>query len=85
MVTRAENQANRRITVLSKFEQKYWPYAQNVVIRKLSNGLTRAEIIKSAQKAVIEKRKNWKLISARLDFMTYEMPENIIVLPYRAN
>ncbi len=29
------------------------------------------------------KRKNWKLIDARLDFMTYEMPAHIIVLPYR--
>lgn len=35
--------------------------------------------------AVAEKRKCWRLISARLDFMTYEMPEDIIVLPYRGN
>jgi len=35
--------------------------------------------------AVSERRKNWKIISARLDFMIYEMPEKITVLPYREN
>ena len=84
-VTRAGNQANRRITVLSEFHQEYWPYCRNVVTKKLSCGMTRAEIIKDAEKAVSEKRKNWRIISARLDFMTYEMPENITVLPYRGN
>ena len=82
-VTRAENQANRRITVLSEFDQRYWPYARSVVIRKLSAGLTRSQIITDAETAVFEKRKNWRIISARLDFMTYEMPDHITVLPYR--
>ena len=63
----------------------YWPYAKPVVIRKLSQGLTRDEIIRDAEKAVFERRKNWKGISARLDFMTYEMPEDVIVLRYREN
>ena len=84
-VERTENQANRRITVLSRFEQEYWPYAETVVRRKLSEGLNREEIISDAEKAVEEKRKSWRLISARLDFMTSEMPEDIIVLPYRGN
>ena len=79
------NCVNQRRSVLSKFEQKYWPYVRNVVVRKLSQGLTRDEIIQDAEKAVFEKRKNWKLIDARLDFMIYEMPEDIIVLPYREN
>ena len=84
-VDRKKNQANRRITVLSRFEQEYWPYAETVVRKKLSEGLTRDEIIEDAEKAVEEKRKSWRLISARLDFMTFEMPEDIIVLPYRGN
>ena len=83
-VTRKENASNQRRTVLTRFEQQYWPYCYNVVIRKLSAGMTRDEIIQAAELAVEEKRKNWHLISARLDFMTYEMPEDIIVLPYRA-
>ena len=45
--------------------------------------MTRDEIIQDAEKAEIEKRKHWRLIGARLDFMTYEMPEDITVLPYR--
>ena len=82
-VTRSENQANRRNTVLSEFKQKYWPYSYPVVIRKLSQGLSRDEIIRDAETAVFEKRKNWRIISARLDFMIYEMPDHITVLPYR--
>ena len=83
-ITRSQNQANRRNTVLSEFDQQYWPYARSVVIRKLSQGRTREEIIQDAETAVFERRKNWRLISARLDFMTYEMPDRITVLPYRA-
>ena len=77
------NCVNQRRSVLNKFEQEYWPYARNVVVRKLSQGLTRDQIIRDAETAVFEKRKNWRIIAARLDFMTYEMPEDIIVLPYR--
>ena len=84
-VTHADNSRNKRCTVLSHFYQEYWPYARSVVVRKLSQGLTRDEIIQDAETAVFEKRKNWRLIRARLDFMTYEMPEYIIVLPYREN
>jgi len=82
-VDRKTNCGNRRITVLSRFDQKNWPYARSVVTRKLSQGLTRDEILRDAQKAVIEKRKHWPTISARLEFMTYEMPEDVTVLPYR--
>ena len=77
------NCVNQRRNVLSRFEQKYWPYCRNVVVRKLSAGLTRDEIIQDAETAVFERRKNWRIISARLDFMTYEMPEDITVLLYR--
>ncbi len=82
-VTHKTNCINQRRCVLSEFVQEYWPYSYPVVIRKLANGLTREEIIRDAETAVFEKRKNWRGISARLDFMTYEMPESITVLPYR--
>ena len=82
-VSKTMNQANRRNTVLSEFNQMHWPYARNVVIRKLSEGMTREAILLDAEKAVFLKRKNWRIISARLDFMTYEMPGHITVLPYR--
>ena len=78
-VTHTENNSNKRCTVLSRFSQKYWPYVRSVVIRKLSDGLSRKEIIQDAETAVFEKRKNWRLIQARLEFMTYEMLEDIIV------
>ena len=83
-VPRPVNQANRRNTVLSEFLQQYWPYCRSTVVQKLSAGETRDQIISDAKTAVNEKWKSWRLISARLDFMTYEMPDRITVLPYRA-
>lgn len=83
MVPRAVNQANRRITVLSEFDQKYWPYAETTTRRKLSEGLTRDQIIEDARQAVRDRRKNWKRIAEKLRSMTYEMPESIIVTPYK--
>lgn len=83
MVPLKVNRGNRRLTVLSEFQQKYWPYAYTTVIRKLTHGESREQIIKDAVEAVKEKRKRWHIISARLDFMTYEMPDHITVLPYR--
>jgi len=83
-VTHQENQQNKRTTVLSRYDPEYWPYSRNVVVRKLSQGLTRDEIIRDAETAVAEKRKNWRYIEARLEFMIYVMPEDVIVLPYRA-
>jgi ferritin-like protein len=65
------------------FQQKYWPYSYTTVIRKLTQGESREKIIEDAAEAVKEKRKSWYIISARLDFMTYEMPGHITVLPYR--
>ena len=49
-VTHTENNSNKRCTVLSHFSQMYWPYAKPVVIRKLSQGLTRDEIIRDAER-----------------------------------
>ena len=83
MVPLKVNRGNRRKTVLSEFQQEYWPYCYTTVIRKLSGGETREQIITDAREAVAKKRKNWYVIDARLDFMTYEMPDPITVLPYR--
>lgn len=82
-VESAVNSANRRISVIPFFRQDEWPYVRGVVTKKLSNGMSREEIIADAQKAVDEKRKNWRLIEARLEFMTYEMRDPDTVLPYR--
>jgi len=70
-VTRKENCSNRRITVISNWNPIEWPYARTVVTRKLSQGMLKEEIIEDARKAVKEKRRNWKIIDAKLDFMTY--------------
>ena len=70
-VTRQENSVNKRNTVLANWNPTEWPYARTVVIRKLSQGMTKEEIIEDAKIAVLHKRKNWRVIDARLDFMTY--------------
>ncbi|MGN0955495.1 hypothetical protein, partial [Megasphaera sp.] len=72
-------------TVLTEFHQEYWPYAKKTVLNKLSAGETREQIIQDAQKAVREKRKNWRGIQRRLASMTLKMPDQITVLPYRGN
>lgn len=82
-VTRSENCSNTRRTVLSEYDAQYWPYSYTTVIRKLSAGYTREEIIEQAERAVFERRKNWRGIADRLASMTYEMPDHITVLPYR--
>ncbi|MDU1521893.1 MAG: hypothetical protein E6905_05495 [Actinomyces sp.] len=82
-VDRKANIGNRRNTVLSRFEQRYWPYEQSVVRRKLSTGKSRSQIINDARTAVKHRYKAWPLIEARLEFMTYDMPESITVTPYR--
>lgn len=82
-VPRAQQMGNRRNTVLSEWDEKYWPYARSVVTRKLSSGMTREEIIADAELAVANRRKNWRGISERLRCMTYEMPDEITATPYR--
>ena len=69
--------------MLSRFEQEYWPFSQKRVTEKLSAGKTREQIVADAENAVKMHRGNWRLISARLNFMTLEMPDSITVLPYR--
>ena len=71
--TRKQQASNRRCVVLEHFDQSEWPYSLSVVRRKLSAGLTREQIIEDAEKAVQQKRKCWRLIQARLEFMTSSM------------
>ena len=84
-IPRKLNQANRRITVIPFFNQVEWPYGPAVVTRMLSMGMTREDILIAAEEAVVKRRKNWRIISARLDFMTYEMQAPETVTPYRGN
>jgi hypothetical protein len=84
-VSRETNQANRRVTLVSRWDQKYWPYAETAVRKYLKEGYTRDEIIGFARDAVHEHRSGWKGIQARLESMIYEMPEDIIVTPYLEN
>ena len=82
-ITREQNQANRRNTVLPVYDPCCWPYAASVVRMKLSDGETRERIIEDAWEAVRQKRKNWRGIKERLESMTYEMPEDFIATRYR--
>lgn len=70
-VTHQKNVNNRRNTRTPDWDPRKWPYVRSVVARKLSQGMTREEIIQEARLAVKEKRKNWRIIAARLEFMTY--------------
>lgn len=69
-VTREQNQANRRLSIIPDWDPKEWPYARSVVTRKLSAGMTREEIIEEAKDAVKNKRKNWQGIQKKLMSMT---------------
>jgi len=69
--TRAQNQANRRNTILAEFHQGEWPYEERTTRRKLREGYTREQIIEQARLAVKEKRKNWRRIERRLQSMTF--------------
>lgn len=69
-VPRQTNQANRRLTILPNWNPQEWPYARSVVTRKLSQGLTREQIIEDAKKSVEEKRKGWRTIAERLASLT---------------
>ena len=82
-VNRQTNCVNMRKTVLTRFEQKYWPYSYPTIVQKLSKGMTRDEIIAEAKYAIANHRLNWKKFAQKLEFMIYEMLEDIIVLPYR--
>lgn len=75
-------QANDRLnTVRAKLLALCVQYHYSKIIQRNDT----RKIIQDAENAVAEKRKCWRLIATRLDFMTYKMPEDIIVLPYREN
>ena len=62
--------ANRRNTILVEYRPEEWPYTEGVMRKKLREGYTREQIIEQARLAVKEKRKNWRRIERRLQFMT---------------
>lgn len=69
--SREQQAANRRNTRLPHgFRQEEWPYSESQVSRRIARGMTRAEINADAEKAVREKRKNWRTIEARLQSLT---------------
>lgn len=68
--SREKNLGNRRLTVLPKWNPEEWPYARTVVTRKLSQGLTREQILEDARLAVQEKRKGWQKIADKLASLT---------------
>ena len=76
-------QSNKRSTVLSEFHQEHWPFAQGAVLRDLRNGYTRDEIIERARELVRTKGSHYNHVAEKLASMTSEMPDHIIVLPYR--
>ena len=75
--TRSENnQNNRRAVVeLANWRAMEWPYSELTVARKLRQGLSREEILTEARDAVLQKRKNWRGISAKLKSMTSRTPD----------
>lgn len=84
-VTHSVNCANQRRNTLSEWDQRYWPYTRTVVLKKLSRGETREQIIEDARRTVRNRGKNWPVIEERLKSMTYEMPDRITVLRYRGS
>jgi hypothetical protein len=68
--TRKENNQNKRNTRLAVFRQTEWPYQENTVRRKLSEGKKRTQILSEAKAAVRERRKNWRGIAVMLASMT---------------
>jgi hypothetical protein len=70
--TRRQLMNNTRCSVLGEWDyhEAEWPYAFTTTRRLKLMGLSRAEIVDRAALAVVEKRKNWRMISARLAFLT---------------
>ena len=69
--TRTQQSLNQRRSVMPQgWDPDAWPYSRPVVTRKLAAGMTREEIIADAEKAVAERRKNWRGIQAKLASMT---------------
>lgn len=70
--TRRQNVSNRECSRLEEYHPEEWPYEENTVRRKLSEGFSREEIFQQAELAVTQKRKGWRRIQQRLTSMTSE-------------
>lgn len=71
--TRRQQAANRRNSKRAAdfvWVPEEWPYAWFTVRRKIAEGKTREQIIADARLAVVEKRKGWRSIAAKLASMT---------------
>lgn len=83
--TPAQNMANRRCTRLEEYRPEEWPYEENTVRRKLSEGFSREEIFQQAESAVTQRRKGWRRIQQRLTSMTSEMRGRDIGTPRKGS
>lgn len=83
--TQKQQQSNKRTTILTEFHQEHWPFGREAVTRKLKSGMTREQIIQEAKELVRTKGSHYNHVAAKLASMTSEMPDHIIVLPYREN
>lgn len=79
--TRRQNASNRECSRLEEYRPEEWPYEENTVRRKLSEGFSREEIFQQAELAVTHKRKGWRRIQQRLTSMTSEMRARSIGTP----
>lgn len=82
--TRSQQVHNQRRSVMAYWNPAEWPYARSVVTRKLAAGMSRDEILAEAEKAVAERRKNWRGIQARLEFMISPTPDHVTASPSKA-
>lgn len=83
--TRRQNASNRECSRLEAYRPEEWPYEENTVRRKLSEGFSREEIFQQAELAVTHKRKGWRRIQQRLTSMTSEMRARDIGTPRTAS
>lgn len=73
-VSRSQNTRNTRASKLPEdweYLEGDWPYARHTVERLLRAGLSREDILARARQAVVDRRKGWQRISARLESLTF--------------
>lgn len=83
LVPRSLNQRNKIGTVLTEWDQQYWPYCEGYVQQLLTAGMSRDEVISQAEETAKSKGPYWMTMKLRLESMTYSMPDHVLVSPYR--
>lgn len=76
-------QSNKRTTVLSEFHQEHWPFSYGTTVRRLKRGMTREQIIEDAKEVVRTRGSHYPHVAEKLASMTSDLPDHIIVMPYR--